>query len=109
MRFLVDSQLSPVFADFMQQQGRDTIHLYDLAPEGANDRTVWELAAQMHRVIVTRDEDFAMRAKLQSGLPQVLWIRTNRCATSALCAWVAPRLHGIVQTLQLGERVVIAA
>jgi predicted nuclease of predicted toxin-antitoxin system len=108
VRFLVDAQLPPSLAAILRASGHDAVHLFDVAPVNADDAAIWQLATNDHRVIVTKDEDFASRSKLAPGGPQVVWLRVGNCSRAELRAWLEPLLPSITQSLQQGDRLVIA-
>ena len=108
MRFLVDAQLPPSLTQILQASGHDAIHLFDVAPTDTDDALIWELAIREDRIVVTKDEDFAVRSKLSSVGPQVLWLRIGNCSNPELRAWVEPLLPSLVDALVQGDRLVIA-
>ncbi|MFN4145878.1 MAG: DUF5615 family PIN-like protein [Runella sp.] len=59
MKFLVDAQLPPLLADWMQEKGFDTIHTNDLPmKDETTDDEIRIVANQQQRVVVTKDADF---------------------------------------------------
>ncbi len=58
MRFIIDMPLSPVLADWLRQQGHDTVHVSDLGQAKALDVEILEYASREHRVIITADLDY---------------------------------------------------
>lgn len=76
MRFLVDAQLPPALARWLEERGHTAEHVADRGMAAADDRAVWEYALATGAVIVTKDEDFAMCRVLASEGPWVLWIRS---------------------------------
>jgi predicted nuclease of predicted toxin-antitoxin system len=57
-------------------------------------------------VIVTKDEDFALRAQATEAGPSVVWLRVGNTSNAALRAWFVPRVPQIVALLQQGTRLV---
>jgi predicted nuclease of predicted toxin-antitoxin system len=109
VRFLVDAQLPPSLAAFLLANGHEAVHLFDVAPPDADDAVIWQLALDQSRVIVTKDEDFAFRAKLTPAGPQILWLRVGNCSKAELRSWLQPLLPAIIRALDEGNRLVIAA
>ena len=107
MKFLVDAQLPPSLAALLSQLGYDAVHVFDVAAANADDRAIWELATRDQRIIITKDEDFAVRAKLRPQGLQVVWLRVGNCSRSELSAWIEPLLPSIFDALQRGEALVI--
>ena len=77
MRFLVDAQLPPALARWLTAQGEEANHVEDLRLLAASDDEIWRAAVERGAVIVSKDEDFALRAQLRSGGPQVVWVRSG--------------------------------
>jgi predicted nuclease of predicted toxin-antitoxin system len=75
MHFLVDAQLPPALAKWFVGQGHAGTHVTDLGLERANDRLIWARAIELGAVIVTKDEDFAVRRALESNGPAIVWVR----------------------------------
>jgi uncharacterized protein with PIN domain len=75
MRFLVDAQLPPALARWLAAEGHEAEHVSDCGLSGAADPAIWDHAASVDAVIVTKDEDFAQRKTLdregaESGVDQ---------------------------------------
>jgi predicted nuclease of predicted toxin-antitoxin system len=64
VKFLIDAQLPPALAAWLQQAGHEAAHVRDVGLREAGDDTIWAYALQAGVVIVTKDEDFAARAAL---------------------------------------------
>jgi len=103
MRFLVDAQPPPALARWLVERGCEAEHVFDLGLAGADDRTIWEHAVLQGFVIVTKDEDFALRRALEATGPAIVWIRTGNTRKGALLRWFAPLLGDILAALKRGE------
>lgn len=57
-------------------------------------------------VIVTKDEDFAAAAVLQSDPVPVVWLRLGNATNARLQGWLEPLVAEIVQRLQAGEKLI---
>ena len=75
MRCLVDAQLPPALARWLTAEGHDARHVFDMGLAQAADADIWQHAIDTADVIVSKDEDFALRAQLREGGPQVIWVR----------------------------------
>ena len=64
MKFLVDNQLPPMLARFLVTQDHDVRHVTDLGLGDADDERLRQRAAEEGRVIISKDEDFALRVYL---------------------------------------------
>lgn len=106
MRFLVDAQLPPALAQWLKERGHDAVAARDAGLRTAKDSAVWAYALQAASVVVTKDEDFAVRVLQAGSGPQVVWLRIGNCTNPTLFAWLEPLLPGIIQRLQAGDRLV---
>ena len=106
MRFLIDAQLPPALARFLESHGHEARAVREVALREAKDPAIWSFAEEGGWVIVTKDEDFAQRVLAGSSGPQVLWLRIGNSTKPVLLAWFAPLLEGAVRELMAGNRVV---
>jgi predicted nuclease of predicted toxin-antitoxin system len=106
MRFLVDAQLPPVLARWFEDRGYEASAARDVGLRDAKDSAIWNFALLNDSVLVTKDEDFAVRATQSDGVPQVVWLRIGNCTNRVLFAWLEPLLPGIVDALRSGNRLV---
>jgi predicted nuclease of predicted toxin-antitoxin system len=106
MRFLVDAQLPPALARFLEAHGCEAKSARDVGLREAEDATIWSFALAGKWIVVTKDEDFAERTiRVPSG-PQVLWLRIGNSTNRVLFAWLEPLLPQALLDLQAGHRLV---
>lgn len=103
MHFLVDAQLPPALATWFVGQGHAGTHVIDLGLERANDRLIWARATELGAVIVTKDEDFAVRRALDSNGPAIVWVRFGNTTKSELLVRFSAHLNDIISALERGE------
>ncbi len=103
MRFLIDAQLPPALARWIESQGYSAEHVADIALAEASDTAIWDYAKRHGAVIVTKDEDFAVRRTLNTSGPAVVWIRLGNTTKSQLLQWFEPIFGRIIESLQRGE------
>lgn len=72
----------------------------------ANDGAIWRHAEAGGYAIVTKDEDFALRAQASETGPSVVWLRVGNTSNAALQAWLVPQVPRIVALLAQGTRLV---
>ena len=106
LNFLVDAQLPPALARFLQSHGYAAVHVADAGLLNSDDNPIWECALDRGAVIVTKDEDFADFATLRANGPPVVWLRVGNCSNRALLTWFAPLLPSIVERLASGDALV---
>ncbi|HEY6898705.1 MAG TPA: DUF5615 family PIN-like protein [Rhodocyclaceae bacterium] len=106
MRFVVDAQLPPALARWLAAQGHDAQHVLDLGMLDAPDTAIWNYALSADAVIVTKDEDFALRASAATQPPFILWLRIGNARNPVLLGWVEGRFAEAVEKLAAGNRLV---
>lgn len=104
MKFLVDAQLPPVLAGWLQQAGHEADHVEDLGLRNAHDIEIWSYALKTGAAIMTKDEDFAVRTQQTGGGPVSVWLRIGNVTNHPFRAWIEPRLAGIVKFVGQGSR-----
>jgi len=105
MRFLVDAQLPPALALFLKNAGHAAIHVFDVGLADATDEVIWRESQEKQYIIVTKDEDFAVKLLLDPKVC-VVWIRIGNCSNRALIQKLSPLLDGILERLDQGERLI---
>jgi predicted nuclease of predicted toxin-antitoxin system len=108
VRFLVDAQLPAALARRLEALGHFAEHVADRGLVSASDEAIRAYAAGVGAVIVTKDEDFAMR-RLLTGGPAVVWLRVGNTRKAALLARVETDLPTIVAALERGETLIEVA
>jgi len=106
VKFLVDAQLPPALARWLQEAGHEAAHVEDVGLRAADDSAIWAHALQSGAIIVTKDEDFAARAAQAATAPVVVWLRVGNTTNRVLRAWIEPRLAGIVQLAGQSHRLI---
>ena len=102
MRFLVDAQLPPALARRLEVLGHTAEHVADRGMASASDAVIRDYAASVGAVIVTKDEDFAVRRLLSDG-PAVVWLRLGNTRRAALLSRLEAALPAIVAALEQGD------
>ncbi|PZQ88302.1 MAG: hypothetical protein DI534_12655 [Leifsonia xyli] len=106
MRFLLDAQLPPAFAESFRREGHTAIPVRDVGLRDATDDEIWRFAEAEGLVIVSKDEDFALRVRRVGSPPSVVWLRVGNVSTRALADWFEPLLLGIIVGLAAGESLI---
>lgn len=106
MRFLVDAQLPPALARWLEAQGHSADHVADLGLVEASDLIIWNAAADREAVIVTKDEDFVTLSAFRGKGPAVLWIRLGNTRTNELIGRMQTSLAKVTAALERGESIV---
>jgi predicted nuclease of predicted toxin-antitoxin system len=103
LRFLIDEQLSPRLAQWLQSGGFDALHVPDCALAGASDATVYAFAPQTRRVLITKDADFIVTRRQKV---QVVWLRYGNISSNLLLARFEQCFAEISAALQQGEELI---
>jgi predicted nuclease of predicted toxin-antitoxin system len=109
VRFLVDAQLPPGLARWIEAQGYEAKAVREVGLREAADSVIWEYAEQGGWVVVTKDDDFANRAMGQGLGPSVVWLRIGNCINRVLLAWLASLFPEVLSELAAGQRLVEVA
>ena len=106
MRFLVDAQLPPALARWLSARGHAAEHVFDRQLGAVDDRVIWDEAVATGAVIVTKDEDFAVRRTFASAGPRVVWIRLGNTRRDVLLGWFEDQLPTLLAALHAGESLI---
>lgn len=106
LRFLVDAQLPPALARKLIAAGHDATHVLDVGLLDASDSKIWDYALANQYTIVTKDEDFAIRASVSKLAPQIIWIRTGNTSNAKLLDGLERELPLIIAEIEKGSRLV---
>lgn len=111
--FLIDAQLPPLLAAWMNEQGYDCIHVMDLPNKDlSSDAEIVDIATETNRTLISKDGDF-LKIKALKGKPQrLLMITTGNIRNPELIRTfeknfdVALRLLNTFDVVELGNHFV---
>jgi predicted nuclease of predicted toxin-antitoxin system len=106
VKFLVDAQLPPALARWLTEAGYEAQAVREIGLREADDGAIWRHAEANGYVIVTKDEDFALRVQATQSGPSVVWLRMGNTSNAALHAWLGQQLPQIVALIGQGSRLV---
>ena len=106
MDLLVDAQLPPALARWLTAQGERAQHVIHLGLAKASDDEIWRRAGELGAAIVTKDEDFVLRAQLQGHGPPVVWVRYGNVRKTELLRRLDGVWAAVAAALARGERLV---
>lgn len=106
MNFLIDAQLPPALAGWINQHGHAAKHVFELNLASADDSAIWNHARSHDFVIISKDEDFVDRSLLSDGEVRLIWIRKGNCSTADLLNWFEAFWTQVNQRLSAGERLI---
>ena len=102
-RFLVDAQLPPALARKIAGMGHAAEHLLDVDLLESSDSRIWDYALANGSVIITKDEDFAIRASVSKASPPIVWVRIGNCPNARLLAWFEKEMPSVIAALDAGS------
>jgi len=103
---LVDAQLPPALARWITAQGHEAQHVSDIGLVDAADTATWRHALASAAVVLTKDEDFALRAQLSGSGPPIVWIRYGNMRKTELLRRFAMVWPDVVNALARGETLI---
>lgn len=110
MRLLIDMNLSPRWAEFLNANGHDAIHWIAAGAVNATDSEIMAFARNHDRVVLTHDLDFsAILAATESSAPSVIQIRADDVSAEAIGRVVLDALAAAQDALAAGALVTIDA
>ncbi len=97
MKFLVDAQLPPRLALWLQAEGHEAAHTRDL-PKGnrTGDSTLNAISLQEQRTVISKDEDFVNLFLLRRQPYKLLLVSTGNITNMELEQLFKNNLHAIV-------------
>jgi predicted nuclease of predicted toxin-antitoxin system len=104
VRFLVDAQLP--LARALADLGHDSAHVQDVGLDRESDQQVWTFAAVRGMTVLTKDQDFAVRASIDPEGPPIVWLRVGNTTRRRVLSVVLPLLAEIEAAVGRGERVI---
>jgi len=105
-RFIVDAQLPPALARWIEKQGNPAIAVRNLKLRDSSDGTIWDHAFETDSVIITKDEDFADRTWRTESGPQIIWLRVGNSGNAYLVDWLTPLWPEIIRKLEMQNRLI---
>jgi predicted nuclease of predicted toxin-antitoxin system len=106
LKFVVDHQLPPALARFLESQGHIAYHVRDLGLKAMDDTTIWRHAVADNLVVVSKDEDFFFFATAPNAAAKLVWVRLGNCRTQFLLDRFRIRLPQIITSFETGSRIV---
>ncbi len=105
-KFIVDAQLPPALARYLSSKGEDAVHVLDKDMMEASDSIIWEFALREKRIIITKDEDFQMRASISTEFPTIIWVRIGNASKQSLLDFFDNKWEQIIQELENGAKLI---
>src|SRR5262245_13243504 len=99
----------PRLCAWLRSRGHDAEHLFDLNLLAATDSAIWQHAARLDCIILSKDVDFYDRALLFGPPPQVVHISVGNCSNVRLLEILAIEWNEIERAPSSGSRLISIA
>jgi predicted nuclease of predicted toxin-antitoxin system len=106
VNFLVDHQLPPALARFLESHGHTAQHVRELGLKQADDVLIWRHAAVHDMAVISKDQDFYFLATSPGATGKLVWVKMGNCRTPVLFETFKLRLPQIVEAFATGSRIV---
>ena len=104
MKFIVDTQLPPRLAGYLQSKGYDCIHTtYFENGHLLQDAEIILIAIEDGRTIISKDADFSDHYFLRGAPPKILLLQFGNISNSDLIEYFDRYLDFIVQAFESGS------
>jgi predicted nuclease of predicted toxin-antitoxin system len=80
MKLLFDENLPRSLVRRLGDVWPGSAHVSAFSLEQADDRAIWEFAAEYEFIIVTKDSDFHALSIIQGAPPKVVWLLIGNCS-----------------------------
>jgi predicted nuclease of predicted toxin-antitoxin system len=108
MKFLVDMNLSPLWAPFLASHGFGAVHWSTVGQPSAPDREILEFAAANACIVFTHDLDFGMLLAVhQKSGPSVIQVRSQAVLPSDIGEAVLRAIRTAQPHLEKGALVTV--
>jgi predicted nuclease of predicted toxin-antitoxin system len=106
VKLLVDNQLPPALARFIQSEfGCSATHVADVGLRDASDAEVWQYASKTDSILVSKDEDFTTMI-LEAPTAKLIWVRAGNCRKGYLFELLRHMWPRVLARLASGERLI---
>ena len=102
----MDAQLPPLLVGWLRERGHEAEHVTERGGLGASDDDIWREALRESCVVVSKDSDFAHRARQATVSVQIVWLRFGNCGNARLQLWLGNQWARIEKELARGESLV---
>jgi len=102
LNFLIDQQLPPAIARFLDSRGHASKHARELGLSEAPDAAIWQHAVQHNMAVISKDEDFYYLAVAPGSTGKLVWIRIGNCRKHTLIQTFETQLDNILKAFDSG-------
>jgi predicted nuclease of predicted toxin-antitoxin system len=105
VNFLVDHQLPPVIARFLETHGHSAKHVRELGFKEAEDAVIWQYAVANDMTVISKDQDFYFIATSASA-GNLVWVRIGNCRKRMLFETFKMHLPQILEAFESDSRII---
>jgi predicted nuclease of predicted toxin-antitoxin system len=106
VKFLVDNQLPPGLARFIQTEfDVQAVHVIDVGLRDASDAEIWIYVSNNDSILISKDEDFANMI-LQIPTAKLIWVRFGNCRKAFLLNAFERMWSRILERLDSGDSLI---
>lgn len=106
MNILIDNQLPPALARFIQEEFRvRAMHVIDVGLRDASDAEIWHYASSNDLVLISKDEDF-VNMVLHVPTARLIWVRFGNCRKTFLLGAFQRMWPRIAERFDNGDRLI---
>jgi predicted nuclease of predicted toxin-antitoxin system len=105
VNFLVDHQLPPALARFLEAHGHFAKHVRELGFKEAEDDVIWQHAVANDMTVISKDQDFYFIAT-SANAGRLVWVRIGNCRKQTLFETFKKRLPQIMEAFEAGSRII---
>ena len=84
MKLLVDHNLSPKLATFLDKHFPGSLHVSTINMQAVDDNMIWKYAQKYAMHIVSRDSDFITIQRVKGFPPKLILFRLDNCSNSVV-------------------------
>jgi len=104
MKFIVDTQLPPKLASYLQSKGYDCIHTtYFEEGHLLQDSEIIVIAIEENRTIISKDSDFSDHYYLKGVPPKILLLQFGNISNNDLIEYFENYFEYVVEAFQNGS------
>lgn len=102
VRLLIDENLPSSLKNHLADLFPGSIHVRDIHLSSSPDADIWEHAKAFDFAILTKDSDFAQRAREEGAPPVVIQIRAGNSSITKLVSLIRENASQITTAVQFG-------
>ncbi|MCB0619591.1 MAG: DUF5615 family PIN-like protein [Saprospiraceae bacterium] len=104
MKFIVDTQLPPKLASFLESKGHDCIHTIHFKDGHLlQDTEIIIIALEQGRTIVSKDSDFSDHFYLKGAPPKILLLQFGNISNNELIEFFEKYLDVVISAFERGS------